>query len=296
MNSAIHQNNRLLLDDAFFFLALITLIAGTSTTYVDIPYIYLQEDVQAGIRMPPPDFIQQLLRSVKIQDAAVVLLSSTLLSVKLSFLFFFRQLLLKCVTPSALSRENASLKAVTILDLLSDLLILTIPILLLWGVKISLRRKLALGTILCLSVFTMLICIIRISGGNTVNGQIDTAWVIFWLQVEAAVAVIIVSVTAYRMLFVAENPQYRDSPPQQQIIASSSSSRARVWNRARTTTRSNGLPGIPAPTLSGFRDLVRRSGGDKEAYTARSDDSEFVPLSDLDDKRAGINRQDVNFV
>ena len=62
-------------------------------TYVDIPYIYLQEDVQAGIRMPPPDFIQQLLRSIKIQDAAVVLLSTTLLSVKLSFLFFFRQLL-----------------------------------------------------------------------------------------------------------------------------------------------------------------------------------------------------------
>ena len=64
--------------------------------------------------------------------------------------------------------------------------VLTIPILLLWGVQISLHRKLALGTILCLSVFTMIICIIRISGGNTVNGQIDTAWVIFWLQVEAS--------------------------------------------------------------------------------------------------------------
>ena len=133
----------------------------------------------------------------------------------------------------------------------------------------------------------MIICIVRISGGNTVNGQIDTAWVIFWLQVEAAVAVIIVSVTAYRMLFVAENSQYRDSP--QQVTAS----RARFWNRTRT--RTNGLPSIPAPTLSGVRGFVRRSG-DKEAYTARSDDSEFVPLSDLDDKRANINRQDTDVV
>ncbi|CAF9917339.1 MAG: hypothetical protein HETSPECPRED_003214 [Heterodermia speciosa] len=173
-------------------------------------------------------------------------------------------------------------------------MLLTIPILLLWGVKISLQRKLALGTILCLSVFTMIICIVRISGGNTTNGQVDSAWVIFWLQVEAAVAVIIVSVTAYRMLFIAETQQYRDSPPQQIETAAS---RARFWNRTdRTTTRSNGLPSIPAPTLSKVRSWVKRSEGGKEAYTARSDDSEFVPLSDLDDKRGSINRQDTNFV
>lgn len=86
-------NRKVYLDDGFFFLALVTLVAGTVMTYVDIPYIYLQQNVQAGTQAPPADFIQQLLKSVKIQDAAVVLLSATVFAVKLAFLAFFRGLI-----------------------------------------------------------------------------------------------------------------------------------------------------------------------------------------------------------
>ena len=81
------------IDDGLHLFAIVTLIAGTALTYVDIPYIYLQESVESGSRAPPPNLIQQLLKSVKIQDAGVVLLCTTLLMVKMSFLFFFRNLL-----------------------------------------------------------------------------------------------------------------------------------------------------------------------------------------------------------
>lgn len=89
----IRLNHRFYIDDGLFFLAVVTLVAGTVMTYIDIPYIYLQQNVQSGARAPPPDLIQQLLKSVKIQDAAVVLLSTTLFAVKLSFLAFFRSLI-----------------------------------------------------------------------------------------------------------------------------------------------------------------------------------------------------------
>ncbi|KAL8785605.1 MAG: hypothetical protein Q9213_003259 [Squamulea squamosa] len=86
-------NRKVYVDDGFFMLAVVTLIAGTVMTYLDIPYIYLQQNVEAGTQPPPADFVQQLIRSVKIQDSAVVLLNVTIFAVKLAFLAFFRGLI-----------------------------------------------------------------------------------------------------------------------------------------------------------------------------------------------------------
>ncbi|KAL8860836.1 MAG: hypothetical protein Q9178_002866 [Gyalolechia marmorata] len=86
-------NRKIYVDDGFFFLAVVTLIAGTIMTYLDIPYIYLQQNVGAGTQAPPPDFTQQLIKSVKIQYSAAVLLSTTIFAVKLAFLAFFRGLI-----------------------------------------------------------------------------------------------------------------------------------------------------------------------------------------------------------
>ena len=80
-------------DDGFFFLAIIAFVSGTTVLYLDLPYIYLQEDVEAGLRAAPADLVSQLLHSEKLQDTAVTLLGTTISSVKFSFLFFFRDLL-----------------------------------------------------------------------------------------------------------------------------------------------------------------------------------------------------------
>ena len=88
-----YKFRRLFLDDAFLFLATITLIAGTVLTHLDFPYLYLQVNVELGLESPPPDFEQQLVVDEKLQDAATVLLGVTVFSVKFSFLFFFRGLL-----------------------------------------------------------------------------------------------------------------------------------------------------------------------------------------------------------
>ncbi|KAL8776145.1 MAG: hypothetical protein Q9203_003495, partial [Teloschistes exilis] len=234
--------HRITVDDGFFFLAVVTLIAGTTTLYVDVPYLFIQQNVDPSTTVITPAFIQFLLRSLKIQSATDVLLSVTLFSVKYSFLFFFHGLLrrvrwltiwwwcvlvmmvplsiifmccifivcpyfdervlIKCSTPAAVRRENDILRASAFMDIFTDVLLISIPVALLWRVRIPLQRKLMLGGILSLSIFTMIVSIVRIAGADLPNGMVDSAWVNFWLQIEAAVAVIVISISAYRSLFV----------------------------------------------------------------------------------------------
>ena len=84
---------QILADDVFFYFATIFLIAGTGLLYADIPYIYLQVNVEAGLQMPPANLVEQLVHSEKLQDASTVLLSAAIFSIKFSFLFFFRHLI-----------------------------------------------------------------------------------------------------------------------------------------------------------------------------------------------------------
>ena len=87
-----YQERRLYADDAFFLLAAVTLVAGTVLLYLDIPHVYSQIAYSTGAIAPPSDFIESLLVNIKLQNAAVVILTTTIFSVKFSFWFFFRGL------------------------------------------------------------------------------------------------------------------------------------------------------------------------------------------------------------
>lgn len=84
--------------------------------------------------------------------------------------------------------------------------VISIPIFLLSRVQLELRRKLALGVVLCLSVFMIIIAALRFSlcpvptvaGDNTIP---DTLWLFFWQSMEALVAITMVSATAFRSLY-----------------------------------------------------------------------------------------------
>ena len=93
ISARLYRSHRITADDGFFLLALATLISGTTVLYFDISYIYLQEDVEAGLRAAPANLVPQLLRDEKLQDAAATLLLVTINSVKFSFLLFFKSLL-----------------------------------------------------------------------------------------------------------------------------------------------------------------------------------------------------------
>lgn len=128
-------------------------------------------------------------------------------------------------------------------------LVVSIPILLLWSVKINLRRKIGLGSLLCLSIFAIITNIIRASGHKLKNGQDDVAWVLFWLEMEACVALIANSMTAFRSLFAASTSRIKNSPQPQKEPAE-----LRMGNRKLPPHVD--LPTLPTAKISGLRSMM----------------------------------------
>ncbi|KAM0795151.1 hypothetical protein BDR22DRAFT_920939 [Usnea florida] len=286
------KSHGLTIDDGFFLLAVITFVAGIVITYIDMPRWYLQEYVAAGLAIAPPDYIPYLIYGERLEDAVTSLIGATIVSIKFSFLFFFRGLLrqqrklliwwwcifavliptafimlfaifvvcaywnqeifVKCATPASFRRQNAVLKSITIIDIFTDAFLISIPVLLLWNVQISIRRKLALGGILCLSACTMIISIIKVAGGNTTDGGVDTSWVLFWYEIEAAIAIIVVSVSAFRALFIAHQAMKYRSPAE-------NGSSWNIWSRKSKGSRPEELPVPPAQVLGGVSTHIRGS-------------------------------------
>ena len=88
-----YKSHGFTIDDGFFLLAVVTFLAGTVMTYVDVPRFYLVENVAAGLESPPENFIPFLILGEKLEDAVTSLIGLAIVSVKFSFLFFFRALL-----------------------------------------------------------------------------------------------------------------------------------------------------------------------------------------------------------
>lgn len=68
----------------------------------------------------------------------------------------------------------------------------------LWNVQIPIRAKLGIGSALCLSLFMIIVAIIRVALGKIGTGVTDTVWTYFTFILEACTAVFMVSLTAFR--------------------------------------------------------------------------------------------------
>lgn len=124
---------------------------------------------------------------------------------------------------------------------------------LLWRVQISLRQKLVLASVLCLSVVLIIISIIKVAAVNTINGQIDSSWGIFWLQAEASVAVIVVSLAVFRSLFVPDTSKPSDEPKGSPITTRSRNSFTKLWAQRKPR---DDLPTLPLANFSGARTSI----------------------------------------
>ncbi len=127
---------------------------------------------------------------------------------------------------------------------------ISIPVLLLWSVQINLRRKVGLGFLLCLSVFAIIANIIRAAGHELKNSQQDGLWIDLWVGLEACVAIVANSMTAFRSLFTAGNSRARVSPQHQR---NSLELLTRLLNRAPYVE----LPTMPTATLLRLKSRMR---------------------------------------
>lgn len=64
--------------------------------------------------------------------------------------------------------------------------------------------KIGIGCFVCLSVF-MSACAITRAAGTYYHGSLDYPWQNFWLHIEACIAVLMGSVTAYRSTLIGSN-------------------------------------------------------------------------------------------
>ena len=86
-------------------------------------------------------------------------------------------------------------------------IVITIPIGLLWNVRIKTRQKLGIGAFLCLSVVMIIVAIIKASGIRTSVNSFNLVWELFWQQIEAYAAILAVSLTAFRSIFISNKPR-----------------------------------------------------------------------------------------
>lgn len=143
---------------------------------------------------------------------------------------------------------------------------LIIPFRLLWRIRINLRQKLILGTTLCLSIFMIIIAIVRISKIRIKSPYeglgMDIVWVIFWQQVEACTAVIMVSLSAFRSFFVAHESRLREDRNRNRQWYMSNK-KASAWRRRLLQSEGeemNQLPQVPRATMTGMSTFI--SGGE----------------------------------
>ncbi|MCJ1310453.1 hypothetical protein MMC25_004117 [Agyrium rufum] len=287
--------NRLLVDDLILLFACLTLIASTSLTYIDLVNDIYEQDT-----------LDQVFENEKLQAIDTVLFWATIFAVKFSFLAFFRGLInrmsdltkwwwcvllitipsagicmcvnfiacpyigpgiLNCSDVTFFDKQLALLKATTVLDIATDVFIISIPVVLLWRVRITMRQKLALGAVLCLSVFMIIVSIVKVASVYTHGArEIDLPWVQFWGEAEACVAIMVASISAFRSLFLSSNDQKNrqmkqrhQRPEDEKHLALSSSSGAL---RQKASGGSGSLP--PKVPMTILRSALRTFGWDHD--------------------------------
>lgn len=128
-----------------------------------------------------------------------------------------------------------------------------IPVLLLWNVKIKRNPKILLGIFLCLSVCMIIVAIVRISGLRIEDTNIDIQWILFWHNVEANIAVIMVSLTAVRSLLGLKAVKSREKRERAWYLHR----RNLLFRQEHENLDGGQLPSIPRATLTGKRAFIR---------------------------------------
>ncbi|KAK6443509.1 hypothetical protein LTR95_000336 [Oleoguttula sp. CCFEE 5521] len=244
---AIHLKfaRRLHLDDGLAVLALCFLLANSVVTTLMAHPMYDIILLSVGALDPAPDFMERSTFYLKCQFASTMLFWSCLWAVKSSFLAFFWRLthqiptlrrlwwvamavtvvsyigcvitypvsctsfiLGACETPYNIHISLISLRYSTAVDISTDAMIMVIPILLTWRLQMSIQQKFGLAAVLSLGIITIVFSAIRIivtNPGSAVHPEIS--WLACFSALESGVAVVVVCLTSFRVLFTQMRQQ-----------------------------------------------------------------------------------------
>lgn len=138
--------------------------------------------------------------------------------------------------------------------------VLALPIYILWRVRIKPLQKVGLGVFLTLHVWMIIIACVRVAKLYS-HGFIDVTWLFFWQQMEASVAVVMISLTAFRSIFASHGLRERNARPWY-----ASAVRKLRGRRMLGSDEQLRLPSVPSATLTGLRTFIQ--GCEREGSTA----------------------------
>ncbi|KAI1456429.1 hypothetical protein F4805DRAFT_458853 [Annulohypoxylon moriforme] len=174
----------------------------------------------------------------------------------------------KCFSSTVDQNKSFALTIfVTVLDILSDIMVISIPIIVLRNSFLSRSTKFGLAVFFCLSIFMAICAIVRIAGFHY-RGLEDDIWEFFWQQTEGAVAVMMASITAFRTLFVKQTNSPDDTTSRSPVEGLFHRFLKRFQFLARAqpekpaskhqTSSAPQLPKIPSPIFTGLRTFIRK--------------------------------------
>lgn len=138
-----------------------------------------------------------------------------------------------------------------------------VPVLLLREAKIKRRQKILIGFFLSLSICMIIISLVQVSGARIHKDVLDLQWLVFWNEVEATIATIMVSVTAFRQLLGIKSLKAREEKDR---LWYSYYRRLRFRKSSENEWNTGQLPSIPGAKLTGLRTLIR-GGRDSKSMT-----------------------------
>ena len=116
-------------------------------------------------------------------------------------------------------------------------------------------QKLGLAAFLCLSICMVIMAIIRVSGIHF-RGKFDNTWIFMWQQVEACTAVTMLSLTAFRSIFIAAKPGFKNNKASPWVPSTGRLLGKHKKSRGSNAHRLEDLK-IPAATLTGLSGVFR---------------------------------------
>ncbi|EOD52704.1 putative cfem domain-containing protein [Neofusicoccum parvum UCRNP2] len=213
-------------EDFLVALAWASFLALTVSYIVITPPMYRLYAVTGGEAAPYPEMMDDANLLIKVFFYNTMLLWATLWAVKFSLLALYRRLMTGlrayivlwwilvvfcaltfigaiisnltscsslCATPRDVKAQIASLYYAFAVDVLTDLLIMALPIRLIWNLQMPRAEKLGIGALFCSGFICITVAILRVVqiGVKANNSTPSSSWLALWAEVEAAIAVFI---------------------------------------------------------------------------------------------------------
>jgi hypothetical protein len=117
-----------------------------------------------------------------------------------------------CTKPRNVRLALVSLRFSTCVDVLTDVMIIAIPMSLAWRVKLPWKPRLALFGVFSLGGVIIVFAIIRVVFTNKQHRQPEISWLNLWSAIEAGIACIVCNLAPFKVLFPGRARNYSSDP------------------------------------------------------------------------------------